>query len=81
VVVRREGQTAFAGDLGALPAAAAQDPQVQVRAFTGRCMRRGSVGGTVGARDERGDVIDLFGEVRRLRAGLLEQRRRQGEQR
>ena len=73
VVVRGEAQTVAAGDLGALPAAAAQDPHLDVGALARHDMCLDAVRGPVGAGQQREDVVDLLGVVLRLGLRLLEQ--------
>lgn len=63
VVVRGEPQGVAAGHGRALPAAAAEDPDLDLRALTGHGVRVGPFGGTVGAAEEGEDVVDLFAVV------------------
>ena len=67
MVVGREPQAVAApADLGALAAAAAQDPDLQGRALAGHHVRLLTVGRTVGAGDQGQDVADLLGVVLRF---------------
>jgi hypothetical protein len=84
VVVRGEAQAVGAGDLRALAAAAAEDPDLELRALAGDDVRLDALGGRVRAAQQGEDVADLLGVVLRLGVRLLEQffcRRSRGEPR
>src|SRR5437764_734452 len=73
VVVGGEAQTVGPGYLGALAAAAAQDPDLQRRALAGDHVGLLPFGGAVGAGDQGQHVADLLGVVLRLRVRQLQQ--------
>ncbi|WP_345003575.1 hypothetical protein [Streptosporangium album] len=81
MVVRRERQPPLPRDLRALPAAAAQHPQFQVRPLPRYGVRGRPLRGPVGPGEQRDDVVHLVGEVGAPRARLLQQRAVQGEER
>src|ERR1700677_1612551 len=74
VVVSGEPQAVRAGHLGALAAAAAQDPELDGGAFPWYDVRLGALRRPVGAAEQGEDVTNLLGVVLRLGAGKLQQR-------
>ena len=74
MVVGGERKSPSPGDLGAVAAAAPEDPDVEFGVLAGDDVCFGAVGAAVGPADQRQDVVDLFGVVGGLRVRLLEQR-------
>ena len=81
VVVGGERQPPPPGDLGAVTAAAAEDPDVELGALTGDDVRFGAGGVSIGAADQRQHVVDLLGVLGRLRIRLLQEPELEGEAR
>ncbi len=79
MVGRGEPQTACPGDLGARPPRGTQDPDLHVRALAGARVRLLAVRRTVRPGQQRQDLVDLFGVVLAVGAGLLEQARDQAD--
>lgn len=73
VVVRGEAQASRARDLRAGPAAAAEDPHLDVGALARHHVRLHAVVGAVGAGQQGEEVVDLFGVLLRLGAREQEQ--------
>ena len=74
MVIRGESQAIRPGHLGALAAAAAEDPYLDIRALARDDVRLDTLSRTVTAAQQREDVVHLLAVVLCLRAGLLQQR-------
>jgi hypothetical protein len=61
VVVGREPQPSLAGENGTLPAAAPEDPDLEVGVFAGDHVSGGTIGRPVCVGEKDDDVVDLFG--------------------
>jgi hypothetical protein len=72
VVGRGEREAKFTCQFGAFAGRAAEQPQLDLGALTRNRVQRNTIGGLIGALEQCAHLVDLFGEVQRLCARLLQ---------